>query len=791
MEYGLSFSDSTAGPSAFSTAPNPVRQPAGTKPRSCITCRTRRVRCDKRSPCSNCRRGGIACVVPSTEGPPRWARNLEKRPGATPQDVTPSITKVKERLQKLAGLVKQFEREIEEANASVHTPISAGGRDGAIDTATQQWSSSQGSQNAVRFSSALSQNGKFCGASSHYVTSTFWAKIDQELSALRADTHGVAELDSDSSEDELRAQETAIVSPTPVLSEPGAFLFGTSSNAPLSEYRPLPSQIPYLLEVYERNVNFFVRVIHMPTLLETTRSPGSMTNIDPSDEALFFGVYYAAVASMEDSDVQSSFGISRAALTTKFRLGLETCLARADFLNNPTITAVKALTLFLALHRRSESPRFVWMMFGLLTRMAQYLGLHRDGEGSPHRTVFEVEMCRRVWWAMCLLDQKVSEDQGTHMVYASLDFDTKYPLNINDADISPQTTVTPPERYGVTDVSFARIGAALTDVHRQLLSSGFHLSFKERLSLIEEVFQKFQSQYLQHTTETDGGLSYWVSVCMARLVMAKLTLLSFAPVICRRAPNSRVEPSMDNMHCTKLFHAAIQVAEYNHAMNAEEACRNWRWIYQTCTHWHASVYLALEIPRREWSPTVERAWVALNSPWLIPSKALKDQDKQIWFPIRKLIRNVQRHREAELHRLRANPQAARDLEMLDRKISFGSHPAPFPTAGMEGVFLQRWRRVVGLDDGAQKIMADAALDDPLRFLTYSAHHELKDQNTYATSEPTDEVARESAVVGAESLFSALGPWHGDPEMEWDAGEDWQAWIDSALIAEHSELQEWH
>jgi hypothetical protein len=750
-----------------------------------MTCRTRRVRCDKRSPCSNCRRAGIACVVPSTEGPPRWARNLEKRPGAastTPQAITPHITKVKQRLQNLAGLVKQFEREIEEANASVDAPISGT----VTDTGGEQRASSSGFQTAAHADSVLSQSGKFCGTSSHYVTSTFWTKIDQELAALRADTQGVADLDTDSSEDELRAQRTTIVSPPQVLSEPGAFLFGTNSHASLKDYRPLASQIPYLLEVYERNVNLFVRVIHMPTLLKTTRSPEVMAALSPSDEVLLFGVYYAAIASMEDSDVQSSFGFSRAALTTKYRLGLETCLARADFLNNPTITVVKALTLFLALHRRSESPRFVWMMFGLLFRMAQYLGLHRDGEDTPYRTIFEVEMCRRVWWAMCLLDQKVSEDQGTHMAYASLDFDTKFPLNINDADINPQTTVTPPERYGVTDMSFARISAALTDIHRQLLSSSSNSSLDSKVLSIEEIFNNFQSQYLQHTTDTDGGLTYWVSVCMARLVIAKLTLLSFAPGGRSQAPKSQAAPTMED---TKTFHAAIHVAEYNHAMNAEETCRHWRWVYQTCTHWHSSVYLALEIPRREWNPTVERAWVALNSPWLIPAKALNDQDTQIWFPIRKLIRNVQRHREAELHRLRANPQAARELEMLYKKTPFTSHPAPFSTTGLEEVFFQRWRRVVGLNNGSQNTLADAALDDPLVFLTYSAHHEIEDHNTRAISGQADEAVREAAVVGAESLFSALGPWSGDTEMEMDLGEDWQAWIDSALNAEHADLQE--
>ncbi|KAL5429762.1 hypothetical protein PMIN04_000143 [Paraphaeosphaeria minitans] len=63
--------------------------------------------------------------------------------------------------------------------------------------------------------------------------------------------------------------------------------------------------------------------------------------------------------------------------------------------------------------------------------------------------------------------------------------------------------------------------------------------------------------------------------------------------------------------------------------------------------------------------------------------------------------------------------------MLDKKGAFSFHPAPYSTSGSREVFLQRWRHVVGLDDGFQKTSSDPALDDPLRFLTYNAHHELE------------------------------------------------------------------
>ena len=463
MERDLLTSESIATPALRATGSERSKAPAATKLRSCATCRSRRVRCDKKSPCSNCRRAGIACVVPSADGPPRWARNLEKRPGVASQPVAPNIARIKERLRNLEGLVKQFSNEIEEANTATESLTN---ESSTAVSSIDPSASGSGFAAAGNPETVPSQNGRFCDLNTHYVTSGFWNKMDEELAGLRAATQNFADLDSENSEDEELAREKESQNLSHLSSGPEFFPFSINSNASLDEYRPLPSQIPYLLEMYECNVNFFVRVIHMPTLLKTTRSPHFMSNISPVDESLLFAVYYAAIASMEDSDVLSSFGYSRAFLTTKYRLGLEMCLTRADFLNNPNFTIVQALVLFLGLHRRHESPRFVWMMFGLVTRMAQYLGLHRDGSHSPHLNIFEVEMRRRVWWTMCLVDQKVSEDQGTHMAYASLDFDTKQPLNINDSDINPQTVVVPPERFGVTDMSFARISVALTEVHR-------------------------------------------------------------------------------------------------------------------------------------------------------------------------------------------------------------------------------------------------------------------------------------------------------------------------------------
>lgn len=396
-----------------------------------------------------------------------------------------------------------------------------------------------------------------------------------------------------------------------------------------------------------------------------------------------------------------NFGSSQTDLSLKYRLGLEHALAKADFLNRPEIVLVQAFALFLCVVRRHDSPRFVWMMTGLVIRMAQYLGLQRDGTHFEHLTPFEMEMRRRVWWAVCLLDIRASEDQGTDLTIPSGSFDTKVPLNINDADINPETEEMPTERSGMTDMSFARISIGLCDLTRQMMAPGIMngaAGQENQSRLLNEIYQKYEHGYFPHATEP-GNIAYWLGVTIARLVRAKITLLVSLPVLF----TSPSEHCMDEIR-TKLLVSAIEVAEYNHAINADQSCRQWHWICQTYTHWHAIVYLLIEISRRPWSSIVERAWVALHSRWLIPAQSSVEKNLRIWFPLRKLMAKARKHRDAELNRLRADPQAAARLDVADWKIPMPSSSGFLPTGSSGNVFRDWWCLLVEIPEGPKDPM---------------------------------------------------------------------------------------
>lgn len=431
----------------------------------------------------------------------------------------------------------------------------------------------------------------------------------------------------------------------------------------------------------------------------------------------------------------TNFGCSKSDLNLKYRIGLEHALAKADFLNAPEITIVQALSVFLCLAGRHDSPRYVWMMAGLVIRMAQYLGLQRDGTNFESLTPYEIEMRRRVWWAVCNLDLKVSEDQGTDLAIKHGSSDTKFPLNINDADLDTDTKQMPTERLGVTDMSFAYITAGLCDVTKQLLASKVSTDssgLEEQSRLVNEIYKKFEDGYLRHTTET-GNVLYWASVAIARLVMAKLRLLMFLPVLFSEPS----EQFSDELR-TKLMISSIEVIEYNHALNAEEGCRNWRWIFQIYSHWYAIIYLMIEISRRPWSSTSERGWVALHSSWLFPIRTLANKNLRIWVPFRRLMATARKHRATEVCRLRADPEAVARLDLLDRDIPLPTSSGVSQSASTADQFRERWRQLVANPDTSspEKHTVGTSEKEPADLSAYTTCTYPQTQDPPPSSQPS-------------------------------------------------------
>ncbi len=336
------------------------------------------------------------------------------------------------------------------------------------------------------------------------------------------------------------------------------------------------------------------------------------------------------------------------------------------------------------------------MMTGVAIRMGQALGLHRDGSNFQNMSPYDTEMRRRVWWALCVLDVRASEDQGTDLAITAASTDTKLPLHIDDSDIDPDNKTPPAPREGATSMTYSLITFEMCDLTRRMMGAGpdaAALTPNQQTHMLDEVYDKIERLYLCNPARTDP-VDYWVGLTVTRMVIAKMTLILHLPLLFfTDVPDVSVEIR------DRLFACAIEVAEYNHALNSEQRCRRWRWIYQTYTMWHAIVYMLVEIPRRPWGPTVERAWLALHSRFLIPPQAdMRTRSMRVWIPLRTLMAKARRHRSAELLRLRADPAAA---ALLDADDVAAAPPAaaaaryvPLSNPNSGQLFREGWRRLV-------------------------------------------------------------------------------------------------
>lgn len=164
------------------------------KLRSCVLCRSRKVRCDKQAPCSNCRRANIACVFPSTDRAPRWARRFERLANNSTasnvpalQDADQGVEKVMDRLRSLENLVKDLKDQLERARAASSSAgdASSGGNSPGSSSQDRDAGYRRHSPSAVDVSSAHKQFGRMViqdASHSRYVSSGFWSRVADEVS---------------------------------------------------------------------------------------------------------------------------------------------------------------------------------------------------------------------------------------------------------------------------------------------------------------------------------------------------------------------------------------------------------------------------------------------------------------------------------------------------------------------------------------------------------------------------------------------------------------------------------
>jgi hypothetical protein len=288
---------------------------------------------------------------------------------------------------------------------------------------------------------------------------------------------------------------------------------------------PTPLVSQSLWDAYEKNVAPLILILRKPTIRNLVRKAATNAGfLDITSEALVFAIYFAAVMSMKPAECRNQLGVDRELAVQHYRFAAEQALSRAGFLHARCLSVLQAVVHFLIVAWRCDDVRFVWAMTALVYRLAQGLGLHRDGE-KLGLGPFETEMRRRLWWYIYLLDAQTSGHQAMSPQIYEGTYDTEFPLNVNDDDLSPEATVPFQEREGFTEMTFCLIRCEINVRYRRILKGTMPGLGPTRLSVEDTTHALIEmSTFIENKRLKYCDLSVpiqWVAATVTRLALAR------------------------------------------------------------------------------------------------------------------------------------------------------------------------------------------------------------------------------------------------------------------------------
>ena len=166
-------------------------------------------------------------------------------------------------------------------------------------------------------------------------------------------------------------------------------------------------------------------------------------------------------------------------LAAKYRSLTGKCLLLADF-TKPVNHMIETLVLHLHCEyaRNRDADVGVWVLVGIIVRLAMRMGYHRDPKYYPNITPFQGEIRRRVWTFVRQSDSLFSFQIGLPSMIRQGDCDTEVPGNLFDEEIDEDTKVLPPSRpiTEATPVSYMIAKASITFAFAKVIESLHSLS---------------------------------------------------------------------------------------------------------------------------------------------------------------------------------------------------------------------------------------------------------------------------------------------------------------------------
>ncbi|KAJ6032245.1 hypothetical protein N7540_002977 [Penicillium herquei] len=564
------------------------------KPYSCVVCHKRKVKCDRKEPCSRCAKAEVECIY-CPPAPPRRRKRA--------RDASGSASSERE---------KAFQRISRESPRADGTGYAA-----HSETRTSLTESKSGSSGRMIMR----------GGNSVYLENNLWTSASHEL----ADATEVldASTNPDSSSQEDGDGEDML-------------LLGSVTRKDLTKLHPNPVHIFKLWQTFLENINPLIKILHTPTLQpQILEAAGEISSIDKELEALMFAVYCIALASLPTAEVEKSFGESKKKLLARCRRGAQFAFSNASFLRTSNLMVLQALMLYILSMRAFSDSHTIWTMSGVALRIAQRIGIHRDGSGYG-LSVFETEIRRRIWFQLIIIDSTSAQFCGVAPSPLPVTADTMPPMNINDTDLDPRMTDPPCEKEGPTDMIFCLARCEFGKWLRRwsnhaspshspwaFLSSS-SMSLMEKDKAIDELEDLLEQKFLRYC---DRSIPlHLATIMMARSVIHYTRLMAHHP---RQYQGSNIRLSQTEKDI--IFDNCLKMAEYADCTQTNNDIQRFSWHTVHHMPWDAMIFMLSEMRFRADPEEESKAWQIIGN---IYTRYLRHRRIAVQLPLHRALENL-------------------------------------------------------------------------------------------------------------------------------------------------------
>ncbi|KIL93829.1 hypothetical protein FAVG1_02391 [Fusarium avenaceum] len=448
---------------------------------SCSSCRQRKLKCDRDEPCSNCVARNVSCqYAPWPRGRVAAAQRRDSR--------QPDLNDRVRHLEQLLG--------------SIVSQLPAGQQQQQQSTSTTSPSIKSPASTYVTTQASLHSNGDGCEVKpgrmmanpneTIYVSSSHWSAICHEVEHIRE------HLDETNESTDLGIVDQA-QSQVPMLLGPGQ---ATPSLEEILADVPPKNIADRFVSRYFTGTEPSIMITHSGEFEnEYRRFWDDPHSVSVQWIGMFFGILATGTYLYIRSQDELPEGLGNPfEVAESFQRRCTDCLLLSKYSTAPSKYTLESLLFNIhgEFVRRRDAHLGVWILTGILIRLAMRMGYHRDADNYPRISPFHGEMRRRVWAVIQQLDILTSCQLGLPSLIQESQCDTRLPRNITDEDFGPESTQLPPPRPETqsTAVLYSRVKVKMMTVFRTIfnqVSLGKTENYEEIMALDQQLHQTHQS----------------------------------------------------------------------------------------------------------------------------------------------------------------------------------------------------------------------------------------------------------------------------------------------------------